>query len=85
MRKSFCGLLAIAPLCLTGCGVMRSIEQWKCDRLGMCHFGTTPSQPPMSPPSAYCPPSPAYGQPDTVHMPGQWMGLEQPLEGYGGW
>jgi hypothetical protein len=85
MRKSLYGLLAIAPLSLCGCGVMRNIEQWKCDRLGMCHFGTTPSQPMMAPPGAYCPPASPYGQPNTVQMPGQWMGLEQPLEEYGGW
>jgi hypothetical protein len=38
-------LLAVAFLIssTTGCGVFRSVEQWKCDRLGMCYFGTRPS------------------------------------------
>lgn len=32
----------IAVSC-TGCGTLRSIEQWKCDNWGMCMFGVQPS------------------------------------------
>ncbi|MEZ6092169.1 MAG: hypothetical protein R3C05_30045 [Pirellulaceae bacterium] len=40
-------------LLLSGCGVMRGIEQWKCDTWGMCHFGIRPSAaaPPCSGPT----------------------------------
>jgi hypothetical protein len=32
-----------------GCGAVRNLEQWKCDRWGMCHFGIQPSlQPAMA-------------------------------------
>ena len=34
-------LFVISSFC--GCRVFRGIEQWKCDKLGMCYFGTTPS------------------------------------------
>ncbi|MGV3486780.1 MAG: hypothetical protein ACO1RT_20360 [Planctomycetaceae bacterium] len=43
MHRSFFALLSSAAVLLTGCGALRNIEQWKCDHLGMCHFGTTPS------------------------------------------
>jgi hypothetical protein len=49
------GLLA----CLSGCETMRAIDQWKCDALGICCFGTRPSCPP-SYPAAFppaCPPT----------------------------
>ncbi|MCY3008408.1 MAG: hypothetical protein NTY42_01085 [Planctomycetota bacterium] len=48
---------------------MRSIEQWKCDNLGMCHFGTRPSNafyPPYNPatyPPANAPLPPTAVQP----------------------
>jgi hypothetical protein len=38
-----------------GCGIVRGIEQWKCDRLGMCHFGIQPSAPPSYGPSGFSP------------------------------
>ena len=44
-----------------GCSVFRGVEQWKCDNLGMCHFGTQPSvaAPSLPPPECNptgCPP-----------------------------
>jgi len=27
----------------SGCGTIRTIEQWKCDNMGLCHFGIRPS------------------------------------------
>jgi len=38
-------LIMSAMLPLSGCGFFQRIEQWKCDHLGMCHFGTAPSVP----------------------------------------
>ena len=52
-----------------GCSCLRSIEQWKCDNLGMCHFGTRPSNafyPPYNPatyPPANAPLPPTAVQP----------------------
>jgi hypothetical protein len=43
MRNSLIILLALTPVTLTGCGFLRNVEQWKCDNLGMCHFGITPT------------------------------------------
>jgi hypothetical protein len=40
------GKLALAAVCLfffAGCQQVRNIEQWKCDNLGMCHFGIRPT------------------------------------------
>jgi hypothetical protein len=34
-------LIGVVP----GCGIIRNIEQWKCDNLGLCHFGIEPSCP----------------------------------------
>jgi len=45
MRTIVLNLLVLTPLLFTGCGVVRNIEQWKCDNFGMCHFGITPTQP----------------------------------------
>jgi hypothetical protein len=37
-------LILVGLLCGTGgCSTLRSVEQWKCDHWGMCHFGTTPT------------------------------------------
>jgi len=44
MRTIVLNLLVLTPLVFSGCGVVRNIEQWKCDNFGMCHFGITPSQ-----------------------------------------
>jgi hypothetical protein len=48
--------LAIVSV-IPGCGIVRSIEQWKCDNWGMCHFGIQPSNPGPN----CCGPSPACG------------------------
>jgi len=32
-----------------GCSVCRNIEQWKCDNMGMCHFGITPTAKSIAP------------------------------------
>ncbi|MFM8570725.1 MAG: hypothetical protein ACKOAU_03915 [Pirellula sp.] len=57
-------LLIAFPLSV-GCGMCRSIEQWKCDNWGMCHFAPNRAgmyapmsvQPTYGPPAAY--PAPA--------------------------
>lgn len=36
------GFLLVIAAC-GGCSGIRSIEQWKCDHLGMCHFGIKPT------------------------------------------
>jgi len=43
MRFAINILLILATVTCNGCRIGRGIEQWKCDNLGMCHFGTTPS------------------------------------------
>ncbi|TVQ00879.1 MAG: hypothetical protein EA381_06585 [Planctomycetaceae bacterium] len=43
MRYFSVSVVMLATCLSAGCGVVRNIEQWKCDNLGMCHFGTTPS------------------------------------------
>ena len=55
--------LVLATICLPGCGMLRSIEQWKCDHLGMCHFGTQPSSQPVYVPVAPAPALPPNGKP----------------------
>lgn len=45
MRAILFSLIAGATTFLSGCGFLRNIEQWKCDNMGMCHFGITPSVP----------------------------------------
>lgn len=37
-------LLSAGLTSVLGCSTFRSIEQWKCDNWGMCHFGIKPSQ-----------------------------------------
>jgi hypothetical protein len=51
------GVMLAVPM-LSGCGMCRSIEQWKCDNWGMCHFA--PNRP-----GVYAPMSvqPTYGAP----------------------
>lgn len=65
------GLILAIPL-LGGCGMCRSVEQWKCDNWGMCHFA--PNRPgvyaPMSVQPTYGPPM-AYGS--TVAPPSAGM------------
>ncbi|MFO1064691.1 MAG: hypothetical protein U0892_12580 [Pirellulales bacterium] len=71
MRKLLAVTAILWVLSLSsGCGVIRSFEQWKCDRLGMCHFGTQPSMmaaPPCDNCNAFAPGIPAQG----VIRPGQ--------------
>lgn len=51
MRSHLLTLFAAFALVSSGgCGVFRCIEQWKCDTLGMCHGGTTPTMPYAGPP-----------------------------------
>ena len=45
MRYTNLVLATIVLFAVSGCSAARGIEQWKCDKLGMCHFGTQPSQP----------------------------------------
>jgi hypothetical protein len=57
----------------SGCGILRSIEQWKCDHLGMCHFGVAPTPPALDPcaPPAFQPlPCPEYGPQHEAHYGG---------------
>jgi hypothetical protein len=42
----------------SGCGLFRGIEQWKCDRLGWCHFGTQPRLPAAGHPGCNTPGAP---------------------------
>jgi hypothetical protein len=42
-------ILAIVAGGQCGCQTMRAIDQWKCDNLGWCCFGTQPSQPQPQP------------------------------------
>jgi hypothetical protein len=42
-------LLLALSLQVCGCSVVRNIEQWKCDKMGMCHFGITPTAQPIAP------------------------------------
>ena len=73
MRKRSFLLLSCAPLLLTGCGMLRNIEQWKCDNWGMCHFGTSPSQSYVPAwessdlPPVYAP-APVYGESDATML-----------------
>lgn len=64
-KVGYLAILLVAVISASGCGVMRSVEQWKCDRLGMCHFGTRPSMQTPPPIPVYqgntCPNQPGYG------------------------
>jgi hypothetical protein len=45
MRKWMsAAMVALAIAVAPGCAWTRSIDQWKCDKLGICWFGTQPSQ-----------------------------------------
>lgn len=60
MRHALYVLSTILLLTVSGCGVVRHVEQWKCDNWGICHHGIQPSQP--CPPCA-CEPVPMQGYP----------------------
>lgn len=68
---------AIVLASAAGCSLSRAIEQWKCDNLGWCCFGTRPSAPPCGVPAypaatcapacpSACPPACSSGCPQTV-------------------
>lgn len=57
------GLIVAFPLSI-GCGMCRSIEQWKCDNWGMCHFA--PNRPGMYSPMSV---QPTYGPPTNYGAP----------------
>lgn len=82
MRAILTSLLVTSSCLLTGCGALRSIEQWKCDNLGMCHFGVKPSQAnwgsPVAPP-ANCQ-TPACGTPDCNNSGGVMLSTPQPAD-----
>jgi len=63
--RVICSLLLIGTS--TGCSLCRGIEQWKCDTLGMCHFGTVPSKS-IGIPQQYLP-QPIYAQPPQFTAP----------------
>lgn len=48
MRYLLLLLLLLLSIGSSGCGTLRAIEQYKCDRWGMCYFGIqpTPTYPP---------------------------------------
>ena len=51
MRRAAIVTICAATLAAAGgCHVVRRIDQWKCDRLGICMFGVRPSQPACGPP-----------------------------------
>lgn len=60
MRASFVLALMIVSPGIAGCSALRGIEQWKCDNMGMCHFGLRPSAPD-------CPCSPSVPGPAVVN------------------
>jgi len=54
-------VLLLAVAAAGGCNTLRAIDQWKCDKLGWCCFGTRPStpaatMPPLYAPTTECPP-----------------------------
>ena len=73
MRKAGFGIIvAVAITPMTGCGIFQAVEQWKCDNLGMCHFGTTPSAPGCNscgPPPPPLPPCGSGGCGDSAAPP----------------
>ena len=58
ITKSVRIALVLALPLLSGCGMCRSVEQWKCDNWGMCHFA--PNRPGVYSPTSV---QPSYGAP----------------------
>lgn len=59
MKTKFARMALILVLpSLSGCGMCRSVEQWKCDNWGMCHFA--PNRPGVYSPTSV---QPSYGAP----------------------
>ena len=55
MKKwTFAAVIALTMAATGGCGLWQGMEQWKCDHLGWCHNGITPSNQPQVP--VVCPP-----------------------------
>jgi hypothetical protein len=64
LRRSTYALMLLILPANYGCHITRSVEQWKCDRFGMCHFGITPSVvPPAFPPDTGQTSGPSLGHP----------------------
>jgi hypothetical protein len=80
-------IVAAATIC-TGCGTFRSIEQWKCDRLGLCWFGVRPSNaygPQSYGPQSYGAPGDPYGAmmaPSALPGPQYGPPMVVPQQGY---
>lgn len=57
MPKPWAGavVLSAAVVAAGGCSTLRAIDQWKCDKLGWCCFGTQPSTPTLGAPPNYAP------------------------------
>jgi hypothetical protein len=53
MRFSVAVFVVLVIAACSGCQCCRQIEQWKCNHLGMCHFGLTPTNVPQPYPYAY--------------------------------
>ena len=62
---------------LTGCGVFRGIEQWKCDNWGMCHFA--PGRPGVYSPMSV---QPTAGVPMGYYGAGVATPVPYPQAGY---
>jgi hypothetical protein len=77
MRAILTSLLVTSSCLLTGCGALRSIEQWKCDNLGMCHFGVKPSQANWGSPVA---PPASCSTPDCNNPGGAMLSTPQPTD-----
>lgn len=58
IKKSVQIALVLALPLLSGCGTCRSVEQWKCDNWGWCHFA--PNRPGVYSPTSV---QPSYGVP----------------------
>ena len=57
VRSGFVSILIASLIVTAGCGTFRRVEQWKCDHLGICQFGTTPTY------ATVVPPGSSYGVP----------------------
>lgn len=82
MRATLFSVVAVTVVLLSGCGFLRNIEQWKCDNMGMCHFGITPSVPYQQPwDAAAYPPVSGYNPAENVilqELPREGLGLPSP-------
>jgi hypothetical protein len=51
-KRGLFAMLLASLIFTTGCGTFRRMEQWKCDHLGICQFGTTPTYETIAPPGS---------------------------------